>query len=123
MDSNASDVVGVRLKHVHSFQGVVVKHTDLHVILNRGTKREKNIAYLLNKQHHTKGLHQTTPKYKYLKRFSPQTEVTTVSVQTQTLQRKSHRSSDDPVLSRHKLRSSDRKVTHFKGLDKSLEKH
>lgn len=55
MDSNASDVVGVGLKHVYSFQGVVVKHTDLHVILNRGTKREKNIAYLLNQQHHTKG--------------------------------------------------------------------
>lgn len=54
MDSNASDVVGVGLKHVYSFQGVVVKHTDLHVILKRGTKREKNIAYLLNKQHHTK---------------------------------------------------------------------
>lgn len=33
-----------------------------------------------------------------------------------------YRSSDDPVLPCHKLRGSDREVTHFKGLDESLEK-
>lgn len=33
-----------------------------------------------------------------------------------------HCSCDDPVLPRHKFRSSDRQVAHFKSLDKSLEK-
>lgn len=35
MDSDATDVVGVGLEHVDPLQGVVVKHTDLHVILHR----------------------------------------------------------------------------------------
>lgn len=38
MDSDATDVVRVGLKHVDSLQGVVVEHTDLHVIL----RQEKN---------------------------------------------------------------------------------
>lgn len=35
---NASDVVGMGLKHVNSFQGVVIKNSDLHVILGEGGK-------------------------------------------------------------------------------------
>lgn len=35
---------------------------------------------------------------------------------------KTYRSSNDPVLPRHKLSSSDREVTHLKCLDKSLKR-
>ena len=38
MDSNATDVVRVGLKHVDTLQGVVVEHSDLHVILRREKK-------------------------------------------------------------------------------------
>lgn len=38
MDSNATDVVRVGLKHVYPFQGVVVEHADLHIILFTGKK-------------------------------------------------------------------------------------
>lgn len=38
MDSNATDVVRVGLKHVYPFQGIVVEHTDLHIILFTGKK-------------------------------------------------------------------------------------
>lgn len=34
MDSDATDVVRVCLEHVDPLQGVVVEHTDLHVILH-----------------------------------------------------------------------------------------
>lgn len=40
MDSNASDVVRVGLKHVYPLQGIVVEHTDLHVILMRETEEQ-----------------------------------------------------------------------------------
>lgn len=46
MDSNASDVVRVGLKHVYPLQSIVVEHTDLHVILIRETEEENSIAYL-----------------------------------------------------------------------------
>lgn len=36
--SNATDVVRVGLKHVNTLQGVVVEHTNLHVILPREKK-------------------------------------------------------------------------------------
>lgn len=39
---NASDVVGMGLKHVNSFQGVVIKNSDLHVILAKGGKPQEN---------------------------------------------------------------------------------
>lgn len=43
MHSNASNVVRVSLKHVYPLQGIIVEHTDLHVILIRETE-EKNMA-------------------------------------------------------------------------------
>lgn len=42
MDSNATDVVRVGLKHVYTFQGVIVEHTDLHIILPT-RKKEDNL--------------------------------------------------------------------------------
>lgn len=47
MDSDATDVVRVGLKHMDPLQGVVVEHTDLHVILSR---EKTTIQYLLNTQ-------------------------------------------------------------------------
>ena len=38
--SDAADVVGVGLEHVSPGQRVVVKHTDLHVILGGGRDRD-----------------------------------------------------------------------------------
>lgn len=35
MDSNATNVVRVGLKHVDTLQSVVVEHSDLHVVLRR----------------------------------------------------------------------------------------
>lgn len=35
---NAPDVVGMGLEHVNSFQGVVIKNSDLHVILEKAEK-------------------------------------------------------------------------------------
>lgn len=35
---NAPDVVGMGLKHVNSFQRVVIKNSDLHVILGKRQK-------------------------------------------------------------------------------------
>lgn len=55
MDSNASDVVRVGLKHVYSLQGIVVEHTDLHVILIRET--EEQITLLIYKIKSTKQEH------------------------------------------------------------------
>lgn len=40
MDSNATNVVRVGLKHVHTLQGIIVEHTDLHIILPTGEKKE-----------------------------------------------------------------------------------
>lgn len=40
MDSNATDVIRVGLKHVYTFQGIIVEHTDLHVILPKRKKRK-----------------------------------------------------------------------------------
>lgn len=48
MDSDATDVVGVGLKHMDPLQGVVVEHTDLHVILcKEGGKRSILMEYKL----------------------------------------------------------------------------
>lgn len=44
MDSNATDVVRVGLKHVYTFQGVIVEHTDLHIILPT-RKKERQFKY------------------------------------------------------------------------------
>lgn len=44
MHSNASDVVRVSLKHVYPLQGIVVEHTDLHVILIRETEKENIVV-------------------------------------------------------------------------------
>lgn len=41
MDSDATNVVRVGLKHVYPFQGIVVEHADLHVILRREKKGRK----------------------------------------------------------------------------------
>lgn len=62
MDSNATDVVRVGLKHVYTFQGIIVEHADLHIILPTGKKEDKynNTAvdryhsqYYKNKNYHT----------------------------------------------------------------------
>lgn len=45
MDSDATDVVRVGLKHVDPLQSIVVEHTDLHVILRRDKKRERTCFY------------------------------------------------------------------------------
>lgn len=41
MDSDATNVVRVGLKHVYPLQGIVVEHADLHVILRREKKGRK----------------------------------------------------------------------------------
>lgn len=64
MDSNATDVIRVGLKHVYTFQGIIVEHTDLHVILPKRKKRKNlNTAgdtchslYYKNKNYHTPSL-------------------------------------------------------------------
>lgn len=45
MDSNATDVIRMGLKHVDPLQGVVVEHTDLHVILSMPKKEEELIIF------------------------------------------------------------------------------
>lgn len=40
MHGDAADVVRVGLKHVNPLQGVVVEHTDLHVILHREGRKD-----------------------------------------------------------------------------------
>lgn len=54
MDSDATDVIGVGLKHVHPLQGVVIKHTDLHVILHKEGKMFTTQQKILK---HTKSNH------------------------------------------------------------------
>lgn len=48
VDSDAADVVMVSLKHVNSPQGVVVKHTDQHVILGRDRRSDKSMSHQAN---------------------------------------------------------------------------
>lgn len=104
MDSNASNVIRMGLKHVDPLQGVVVEHTDLHVILSMPKEGERTEYFL------APGL-----KLYFL-------SATTIKILIPAQTNVTHRSSYDPVLSCHKLRSSDREVTYFKGLDESLEK-
>lgn len=44
MDGDATDVVRVGFKHVDPLQGIVVEHTDLHVILHREKKKASILA-------------------------------------------------------------------------------
>lgn len=48
VDGDAADVVMVSLKHVNSPQGVVVKHTDQHVILGRDRRNDKRPPHQTN---------------------------------------------------------------------------
>ena len=49
VNSDAADVIRVGLKHVDPLQGVVVEHTDLHIIL---CKRRKEMFSNLYNLHH-----------------------------------------------------------------------
>lgn len=68
--------------------------------------KKQEIAYI-NTKHKIKQITSQTAKLQLLWMTSVMTDET-------------HRSSDDPVFSCHKLRGSDREVTYFKRLDKSL---